>query len=88
MSLHQTVIAGGTDKTLTALEEAYDASANHASLTHELTVMAQNNEREALTQACLDWKSLAYYKEANNIPMVNNLSLSEIDNVNCNAVGF
>jgi hypothetical protein len=76
------------DPVLEHLELAYEASANHANAMQDATIQAQNNEREAKTLNCLDWKASAYYKLANGIPMVNQMSLTEIDNVNCNAVGF
>jgi hypothetical protein len=76
------------DPVLEHLELAYEASANHANAMQDATIQAQNNEREAKALNCLDWKASAYYKLANGIPMVNQMSLTEIDNVNCNAVGF
>ena len=86
--ISQAVAASSDDKVLTSLEESYQASANNANLAHENTIAAQNLERELKAHACLDWKATAYYKLANNIPMVNQMTLAEIDAVDCNAVGL
>jgi len=80
--------ANSNDPILQSLEESYAASANNANLAHENTVRAQELEIELEAHACLDWKATAYYKLANDIPMVNQMTMEEIDAVNCNAVGL